>query len=291
MQSVCGMLMRDLEWTRRRAKLKRKKKRNGTSAESFSVSNSTNTGTNGNLHVDHVDIENISADDPRLFSSLITLPTYLRNGEKVPVEVLELLSHNKNINSALIHNYPNLCHSRSFSEPFTSKNNILSPGGTIVPQTINSGPKRLTQTWQQPQQQRNIRAAPAFLKDLRMHRHSLTYRGAMLSLKRYRLRTSSCPDIYRNSMTTIAVEKSAWAQGVDDFKDLLLDMLDFSHFGNTRFCLFALSNFLLYTWYDIVYMYSPDYAVSLGYSEGDASKLISTIGLVNMVGEVKNLLF
>lgn len=38
-------------------------------------------------------------------------------------------------------------------------------------------------------------------------RHSLTYRGAMLNIGRYRLRASSCPDIYRNSMTTIAEEK------------------------------------------------------------------------------------
>lgn len=46
---------------------------------------------------------------------------------------------------------------------------------------------------------------------LKMHvlcfRHSLTYRGAMLNINRYRLRASSCPDIYRNSMTTIAEEK------------------------------------------------------------------------------------
>jgi len=39
------------------------------------------------------------------------------------------------------------------------------------------------------------------------YRHSLTYRGAMLNINRYRLRASSCPNIYRNSMTTIAKEK------------------------------------------------------------------------------------
>jgi hypothetical protein len=32
------------------------------------------------------------------------------------------------------------------------------------------------------------------------------YRGAMLNIHKYRLRASSCPDIYRNSMTTIAKE-------------------------------------------------------------------------------------
>lgn len=32
------------------------------------------------------------------------------------------------------------------------------------------------------------------------------YRGAALNLHKYRLRASSCPDIYRNSMTTLAKE-------------------------------------------------------------------------------------
>lgn len=89
---VCGMLMKDLEWTKQRAKLKRRKKR-GTaiSADSFSVSNSTNTaGTIGNLpntipEIKELDVDNMTPDDPRLFSSLITLPTYVRNGEKVRV--------------------------------------------------------------------------------------------------------------------------------------------------------------------------------------------------------------
>jgi hypothetical protein len=37
-------------------------------------------------------------------------------------------------------------------------------------------------------------------------RNSVMYRGAMLNIHKYRLRASSCPDIYRNSMTTIAKE-------------------------------------------------------------------------------------
>lgn len=126
----------------------------------------------------------------------------------------------------------------------------------------------------------------AYLKDLRMHRHSLTYRGAMLNINRYRLRASSCPDIYRNSMTTIAKEKTQWGQGLDEFKSVLMDMLDFSFFADIRFTLFALSNFLLYAWYDVPYVYLADNAVEIGFTETDASILISLIGIVNMVGEI-----
>lgn len=119
-----------------------------------------------------------------------------------------------------------------------------------------------------------------------MHRHSLTYRGAMLNINRYRLRASSCPDIYRNSMTTIAKEKIQWGQGIEDFKNLVLDMLDFSYFADIRFLLFALSNFFLYTWYDVPYVYLADNAIKLNITETDASILISFIGIVNMFGEV-----
>jgi hypothetical protein len=45
-----------------------------------------------------------------------------------------------------------------------------------------------------------------YLKNMRVHRNSIHYRGAMLTTHRYRLKASSCPNIYRNSMTTIAKE-------------------------------------------------------------------------------------
>lgn len=87
-------------------------------------------------------------------------------------------------------------------------------------------------------------------------------------------------------MTTIAKEKIQWGQGIEEFKNLLLDMLDFSYFADTRFLLFAMSNFFLYTWYDVPYVYLADNAIALKISETDASFLISFIGIVNMFGEV-----
>ncbi|KOX77338.1 Monocarboxylate transporter 9 [Melipona quadrifasciata] len=99
------------------------------------------------------------------------------------------------------------------------------------------------------------RLPTAYLKDIRVHRHSLTYRGAMLNINRYRLRASSCPDIYRNSMTTIAKTK-------------------------------LVCNFLLHTWYDVPYVYLTDNAIEMGFSETDASILISVIGITNMGGEI-----
>lgn len=87
-------------------------------------------------------------------------------------------------------------------------------------------------------------------------------------------------------MTTIAKEKTQWREGITEFKNVLLDMVDFSYFADIRFLLFALSNFFLYTWYDVPYVYLADNAIEIGFTETDASYLISLIGIVNMFGEV-----
>lgn len=315
--AVCGALMRDLPWTSQKRRIEekkrrgdRKRRRNGSSADTFSVSNSTNTASALQANAaaattdttNNEDIEQPTED--RLFSSLVNLPTFVRNGEKVPMEVLELLSTHKNVYNVLMQNYPGLLtSSRSFSDSGRLHEN--HPPGRFVPtisplavepSTVRPRPQTNTDAFlwwmKRNEDQQGMpprlqqRKLPAYLRDLKVHRLSLTYRGAMLNINRYRLRASSCPDIYRNSMTTIAKEKIQWYAGLWEFWDLLVDMLDFSHFAEPRFLLFSLSNFLLYTWYDVPYVYLTDNALEMGFSETDASMLIAIVGIVNMVGEV-----
>lgn len=264
------------------------------------------------------------------------------------MEVLELLSANRNVHNVLIRNYPGLAHSRSFSQPLTSSTQTNAVDATLV-NTLKNG-KSPTSNMPKPQknskkshrihneqaflawlkengndqpandvrlmlvgssfmhfvqlfqskikkttyslpfsfQHRHHSHHPtdAYLKNLRIHRHSLTYRGAMLNINRYRLRASSCPDIYRNSMTTIAKEKSSFRQIADEYKAVFMGMLDISFFRDIRFALFALSNFLLYLWYDVPYVYLPNYAIKAGIDKANASMLISWVGIVNMFGEI-----
>ncbi|XP_039290550.1 uncharacterized protein LOC111047355 [Nilaparvata lugens] len=327
----------------------------------------------------------------RMCSSLVHLPTFVRNGERVPLEVLEKLALQRQLYALLLHNYPSLLiSSRSFSDsgalreglqsspshcgtgndllgrlvsnkdhplppplPLTEK--LLSSGGESTTQAevtspssedqspdkagdaeevtcpsaedqspdkagdaeeVGSGNRQrgdregasrhedgssvfdeaptsqsqhyTNQLWMLKKHHKSTKQLPtaAYLKDLRMHRHSLTYRNAMLNINRYRLRASSCPDIYRNSMTTIAKEKAEWYAGLWELWFLLTDMLNLSHFANVRFLLFAISNFLLYTWYDVPYVYLADNALELGFTETDGSYLISIIGILNMLGEI-----
>lgn len=70
-----------------------------------------------------------------------------------------------------------------------------------------------------------------YLRNMRVHRNSIHYRGAMLNTHRYRLKASSCPNIYRNSMTTIAkedeVEFCEIAQGTQKVKKNIGYFLNF----------------------------------------------------------------
>uniref|UniRef100_A0AAR5PJU9 Major facilitator superfamily (MFS) profile domain-containing protein n=3 Tax=Dendroctonus ponderosae TaxID=77166 RepID=A0AAR5PJU9_DENPD len=308
---VCGCLMRDLPWTSEKQKsLAKERKKNRhlkrksrlMSADSFSISTGTcNASVLQPIIEGSVDHE-FDVQKSRLCNSVVHLPTYIRDGETIPVEVLELLASNKNIYDILVANYPNLLvPSRSFSDSgrLTEANASFKHANTttqLSPPAVMSTPR--DKSWwvkgnpasplSPTQKSLPARKLPgaAFLKDLRIHRLSVTYRGAMLNLKRYRLRASSCPDIYRNSMTTIAQEKSQWGAGLWDFWDLIVDMFDFSHFADPKYLVFALSNFLLYTWYDVPYVYLTDNANMLGYPENQASILISIIGIINMVGEI-----
>lgn len=123
-----------------------------------------------------------------------------------------------------------------------------------------------------------------FLKDMRIHKNSIHYRGALLNTHRYRLKASSCPNIYRNSMTTIAREKEeTW---YESFIDALKTMFDFSLFFEFKFCMMSISTLLLFTWYIIPYFYIPDYMLMYNFTEQDGANMISIIGITNTLGMV-----
>lgn len=155
---VCGMLMRDLEWTTHKQKQKRKnrlKTQKATSYDSFSITNSAN-GTampsDGLIFEESSSgfvpklVEAIAENDPHLFSSLINLPTFVENGEKVslevlldpimslnfnpqiPLGVLEQLAKNRNFHDVLLHNYPHIAATRSLS----TSGQLTNPNETTV---------------------------------------------------------------------------------------------------------------------------------------------------------------
>lgn len=232
--AVCGLLYRDLPWTtamnsekakeRKRRRERKRNKRYGSSADSFSDSKSSAVGSTKATE-GAGDIQTVTPPIMPQFSSLVDLPTFMTGGEGVSLEVFEMMSNRGRAYAMLAQNYPGvMLPSRSFSDsgrlneqsppralmsPGTASPEALSP--TAVPRAPETNPnaplndKAAVTLWLKRQASGNKK--PAFLKDLRLHRHSLTYRGAMLNINRYRLRASSCPNIFKNSMTTIAKEK------------------------------------------------------------------------------------
>lgn len=123
-----------------------------------------------------------------------------------------------------------------------------------------------------------------YLKNMRVHRNSIHYRGALLNTHRYRLKASSCPNIYRNSMTTIAKEnEDVW---YDDFIDIIKSIFDFSLFLEYKFAMMSLSTLFLFIWYIIPYFYITEFLRKFGYSEEASAYLISIIGIFNTVGMI-----
>ena len=65
-----------------------------------------------------------------------------------------------------------------------------------------------------------------------------------------------------------------------------MKMFDPVFFKSSRFILFVISNFLLYAFYDVPYIYLGNYSLDAGFSKDQSALLLSVIGMFNMVGEV-----
>ncbi|XP_034937463.1 monocarboxylate transporter 9-like [Chelonus insularis] len=275
------------------------------------------------------------------FRSVVNLPTFIRQSEKVPLEVLESLSANSRVYNVILENYPSLVLCRSMSDKkleelsirettnkagitmsmrikqakisnetppivtedfkvtdmidsiYISKKNInLDKDEVIIDEKL---PKRCTKYLSRinsdfvradslPWIRRQLHSNTNYFKNIRVHRNSVMYRGAVLNLYKYRLRASSCPNIYRNSMTTLAKEcEQKW---YTEFVNLLRGMMDFSMFLELHFLLLSLSTILLFTWFIVPYFYLAEHLTRNGYSESDGANLLSIIGITNTIGMI-----
>lgn len=293
---VCGALMRDLEGTVNRKARSEKSLKTTASSESLSqkspvtvASDDVNGGKKVPLLEQQVpldgdggygDIPEDLKDCERLCNSLVQLPTFLHQGAHLPKELMEKMGRQGINYEYFIENYPHLLSSasehqfpmiESHEETIHAHNSISN--GCLGPYRTRTAATR--------------RLSSAYFHNLRLHRKSMTHRNAMLNIHRYHIRASSCPDIYRNSMITIAQEEEdEMCSFMSDLKEALMDMVDVSYFKNLKFLLFSVSNLLLYTWYDVPYVCMNDNAIEKGVDEDSASYLISLIGILNTVGEL-----
>uniref|UniRef100_A0A1B6MQ51 Major facilitator superfamily (MFS) profile domain-containing protein n=1 Tax=Graphocephala atropunctata TaxID=36148 RepID=A0A1B6MQ51_9HEMI len=264
------------------------------------------------------------------FHSVVNLPTFIRQNEKVPLEVLQSLKGNHRLYNLIVENYPSLLMCRSISDhghlntaadvvtarvpvPVTMsvkvKPQVKEKKAGTPPSDKDAATQPLIaqpgESRSSPTKQRHpVVASPPgvegvpwlrrqfsmkentnhYLKNIKLHRDSVMYRGAMLNIHKYRLRATSCPNIYRNSMTTIARDSDEGWQ--EDLKEMLRGMVDFSMFLELHFLLMSLATILLFIWFIVPYFYITDYMKVYHMTEDQGSFIISVIGITNTIGMI-----
>lgn len=236
---VCGALMRDPEWIieeEKREKQLKKAAKNASNATSkrdslniAELKESLQQGNDTQYLLQNIDTC-MDLSEKNRFKSAVNLPTFLKQNEKVPLEVIKQLSENKQLYSIILENYPNLLSYKSTSEKGL---NVLHNDGSTTPTRIPlKFSMKLKKTDEPPAEKspeiddRNKLDIPnkkvplfrsfslnkakgqhSYLRNIRFRRNSIGYRGAMLNIHKYKLKASSCPNIYRNSMTALDREE------------------------------------------------------------------------------------
>ena len=127
-----------------------------------------------------------------------------------------------------------------------------------------------------------------------MQRKDIFYRGSLVrpGLAHPPGRAASCPDIVMHSQRSSS-DDMAGRIGLlrllrfsHEVKHVLKEMMDIAILRSVVFVYFCLSSMLLYMWYDVPYVYTPDKAIKMGISEEMASFLVSIIGIVSTFGQI-----
>lgn len=338
---VCGAVMRDPEWLILEQKKQRQLNKSKRASSSMSISAKSGGGESVYPGVEELKTLMKSGETPEYIlttlvssiaqaedleaatkmnadmsqqkvSSVINLPTFFRESEKVPAEVLDQVMSNKRFYNIILQNYPSLLALRSSSEqklnmdpaPEASKSkpvtmsmkyklnkkekerkkefeNKLDKVREKLLQPIPENKPILTPPrqdwWSRP-----FHTDRHYLRDVRVHRNSIMHRGAMLNIAKYKLRASSCPDIYKNSMWSVEDEKT-WRQRL---LDTITKTFDFNMFTEYHFLMMNLSTLVLFIWFIVPFFYISDFMVMNGYSEANGSWMLSVFGVACIIGVV-----
>lgn len=136
-----------------------------------------------------------------------------------------------------------------------------------------------------------------------MQRKDIFYRGSLVrpGLLQSQKRAVSCPDIVMHSHLSSNSDitgRFGLLQFSREVKHVLKEMMDMAILRSIVFVYFCISSMLLYMWYDVPYLYTPDKAIEMGKAnetgeamemgmlEGKASFLVAIIGITSTVGQV-----
>ncbi|RVE42585.1 hypothetical protein evm_012754 [Chilo suppressalis] len=131
---------------------------------------------------------------------------------------------------------------------------------------------------------RQISTDHHYFRDMPLYRNTMIYRGAMLTLPRYRLKTSSLPDIYRNSMWSIDSESDVEMRWYHHFWETMKTSFNFKMFTEFHFFMFNLCELILSVWFIVPYFFLKSFMTTRDVD--GAEIMLSIIGIASAIGIV-----
>ena len=260
---LCGLMFRELHWKRKR--ISRASSARSISSQMPEIEELREALENG-------DVSELISDDKeevRIASSLVTIPTYIKDFSKLPQDILALTAQNKQTYDFILENYPDSLRDVQDSLPsvkLAEHVEIEKHSSQTKPSSLKGGSRRVKiqrrvsslikgqhSSVKRDQELSSRRPSEKdHIQNLKVRRQSMTYRGASLRT-RTRQRSSSCPDIYKNTVSEDEDEdKSCYREILQSFQDCF----SLDYILTLPFILFCVSNFLLYFWYDVPYVYT-----------------------------------
>lgn len=284
--SVCGVLMRDPKWIQDQHRVK-KTARKATKKRTKIPIETTMSGKRDNpqLVLQRVSTS-LDLTEKDRFRSAIDLPTFVKENEKLPLEVINRLSENKQLYKIILENYPN------FSKRSASNQDIHVHELGINSRIPVKFSMRIKKTeFVIPEEDEEEEEDELESQSESDHEARLLYRVPEVPIRHQPhsyldVMTMSSPDLYkafRNTNVDTPVENEKWY--VKFFKPIK-GLLNFSLFLELHFLLLSLSTTVLYVWFIVPYFYVAEHMTKIGYTDSQASSVLSAIGFTNTIGMV-----
>ncbi|KAK3601880.1 hypothetical protein CHS0354_041814 [Potamilus streckersoni] len=315
---VCGALFRPLEFspeqkTRRALLLFERMSASHASIPLTPLSRSRHASNSDELEDNNSDSDNNNSSESDsleyLSYSQVELPTFLKNKKKLPPNVMKEIKENRGNLEQILHNY------FMSMENMPSAELIIDPKDMLTITTSKSGEDHVVLVSEangncmsrshkrdgkvcsdRPVKKRTVYfRTPEYVPLLRrdvFFRGNIFFRGNLTKLASMPKKSSSCPELYKSTFDDESSdeEETCFFWRILHFpkhvKKLLKIMFDPKIFKNPLFVLFAVSNFILYFWYDVPYVFIVDRIVEFGAEETEASFLISILGIANTLGQL-----
>ena len=247
---VCGMMFREMKWMKKISRTSSSRSITSQMPEIEELRQALESG-------DVSELINDKEEEVMVASSLLTIPTYIKDPSKLPEQVLVNIIENKQTYDFIVDNYPealkdvNSCENIKQQQATESKKPEPESKSVKLKRRVSSlikgGQKSILKKQVSTDEDRAVkRRNPDKVEDLKtmkIRRQSMTFRKQNDPRVKKRVRSSSCPDIYKSLSTEDDDDDGGCSEIVESVHDCLM-----LHYVNLPFVVFCISNAILYFW-------------------------------------------